>query len=92
MYHNKKASIKKEKIRCCLVQHRILLHSLDKMDRDGISSLDTWCSVNKMTLCEMIMNQRTHDDNCPFIAVGQSIMRDGLVSFIFPKSYAVQAM
>eukprot|EP00957_Ditylum_brightwellii_P121357 9254897-Ditylum_brightwellii.AAC.1 len=62
------------------------------MDRDDISSLDTWCSVNNMTLCEMIMNQRTHDDNCLFIAVGQSTMRDGSVSFISPKNYADQAM
>eukprot|EP00957_Ditylum_brightwellii_P102110 7783441-Ditylum_brightwellii.AAC.1 len=62
------------------------------MDRDGISSLDTLCSVNNMTLCEMIMNQRTHDKNGLFIVVGQSTMKDGMVSFIFPKNYADQAM
>eukprot|EP00957_Ditylum_brightwellii_P025601 1934641-Ditylum_brightwellii.AAC.1 len=62
------------------------------MDRDGIPSLDTRCSVNSTTLCEMIMHQHTHDNNCLFIGVGQSTMRDGLVSFIFPKHYADQAM
>eukprot|EP00957_Ditylum_brightwellii_P057117 4328651-Ditylum_brightwellii.AAC.1 len=44
VYHNKKSSTEKEKICHSLTQHRILLHSADKMDRDSISSLDTWCS------------------------------------------------
>eukprot|EP00957_Ditylum_brightwellii_P100610 7669251-Ditylum_brightwellii.AAC.1 len=34
VYHNKKSSTEKEKICYCLAQSRILLHNLDKMNRD----------------------------------------------------------